>query len=89
MTAKRTRATGAEAVTLEPVLTPADRGWLRAEEAVALLRATFGASVSKRTIQGWARDPKRPLRSIRIGHRLYVLRSDVLAHVAGTDAEAG
>lgn len=84
MSAKRLRARTRlreETVPLEPVRTPADRGWLSPVEASALLLDTFGATVSPRTIQAWARDTKRPLRHVRIGHRLLVARDDVLAKV--------
>lgn len=84
MTAKRARLGGrpqAPAVTIEPVRTPAERGWLSPGEASALLLEMFGATVSPRTVQAWARDPRRPLRQVRIGHRLLVHRDDVLARV--------
>lgn len=71
----------APTVPVEPVRTPAERGWLSPAEAADFLHETFGATVSTRTIQAWARDTKRPLRHVRIGHRLLVARDDVLARV--------
>ena len=68
---------------LEPVRTPAQRGWLTIPEAVALLAEMFGTTVSTRTIQSWCRDPKRPLRHVRIGHRLLVHRDDLLVRIGG------
>jgi len=66
---------------LEPIRTPAERGWLTPVEACSLLLDTFGTTVSIRTIQAWTREPKRPLRCVRIGHRLLVHRDDLLERV--------
>lgn len=83
MSAKRApvtrRPTRAEAV--EPVRTPAERGWLTPAEAQAFLRETFGVSVSARTLQAWARDRARPLRHARMGHRLLIHRDSLLERV--------
>lgn len=86
MSAKRERVHGrpqAPTVPLEPVRTPAERGWLSPVEAQDLLRETFGLTVSTRTLQAWARDPGRPLRHARIGHRLLIHRDGLLARVTG------
>ncbi len=69
--------------TPERARTPADRGWLSPVQASALLRDMFGTSVSARTVQSWCRDTKRPLRCVRMGHRLLVHRDDLLARIAG------
>jgi hypothetical protein len=66
---------------LEPVRTPQSAGWLSPVEASALLVEMFGATVSTRTLQAWARDPRRPLRHVRIGHRLLIHRDDLIARV--------
>ncbi len=84
MSARRARASlrlSEPTVPLEPVRTPAERGWLSVAEAQAFLREQFGATVSARTIQAWARNPRRPLRHARLGHRLLVHRDDLLARV--------
>jgi hypothetical protein len=66
---------------VEPVRTPQSAGWLSPTEARALLAEMFGATVATRTIQAWARDTKRPLRHVRIGHRCLIHRDDLLARV--------
>ena len=68
---------------VEPVITPGDKGWLTCTEARQLLQDTFGRTVCVRTIQGWTRDPKRPLRRARLGRKLLVHRSDLLKRVIG------
>jgi hypothetical protein len=72
------------AAAIEPVRTPESAGWLTPEQASALLAEMFdGTTVSPRTIQAWCRDPRRPLRHARLGHRLLVHRADLLARVLG------
>ncbi len=84
MSAKRARASTqrrAQVVALEPVRTPQANGWLTPTAARALLEQEFGATVSIRTIQQWCRDTNRPLRHVKIGHKLLVHRDDLLAKV--------
>jgi hypothetical protein len=87
VSAKRSRTAqspaSADPERVEPVVTPASRGWLSSVEARAFLLDMFGETVSKRTIQGWCRDPKRPLRHVRMGHKLLVHREDLLARIGG------
>ena len=80
--------TAVERTGLEPVRTPQAGGWLSPAEARDFLRETFGATVSARTIQAWARDPKRPLRAVMIGRRLLVHRADLLERVGGSGGAA-
>jgi hypothetical protein len=63
------------------VASPVSGGWLAPAQASALLAEMFGVTVSVRTIQGWCRHPTRPLRHVRLGHRLLVHRDDLLAWV--------
>jgi hypothetical protein len=69
-------------VPLEPVQTPASAGWITPKAARALLLREFGATVSVRTLQAWTREPQRPLRHVRIGHRLLIYRDALLARVS-------
>jgi hypothetical protein len=74
---------------LERVPTPAERGWLTSQEARALLLTTYGASVATRTIQGWTRDVKHPLRHVRMGHRLLLWRDDLLRRIGAAPDDPG
>ena len=89
MTAKRLRATTHQnskanitpVVALELVRSPHAAGWLTPKEARAELLQNFGHTVSERTIQGWCRDSRRPLRHARLGHKLIVSRDALIARV--------
>jgi hypothetical protein len=71
----------------EPIRTPADRGWLTTRQAVALLAQRYGVTVSVRTLQGWTRDDKRPLRSVHIGRKILVHRDDLLVRIGDVNGD--